>query len=167
MVSDKNLCLLEYDQCNLDSSRYYITYIMNECYWEHFEHEADIGVRGIADTLAGAFEQAAIAMTAVITDPDTIQAVTRVEIECEAPDRELLLADWLNALIYEMATRKMLFCRFNVTIDHNHLSGQAYGEKIDRRKHRPVVEIKGATYTALNVRQDQVGLWYAQCVVDV
>ena len=38
-------------------------------HWEHFEHEADIGIRGIAPTLEQAFEQAAIAMTAVMTDP--------------------------------------------------------------------------------------------------
>ena len=40
-----------------------------QAHWEHFSHEADIGIRGVGPTLATAFEQAAIAMTAVITDP--------------------------------------------------------------------------------------------------
>jgi len=29
------------------------------------------------------------------------------------------------------------------------------------------VEVKGATYTNLSVRQEPNGLWVAQCVVDV
>ena len=32
--------------------------------WEHFEHDADVGVRGWGNTRAEAFEQAAVAMTA-------------------------------------------------------------------------------------------------------
>lgn len=36
--------------------------------WEHFPHQADIGVRGMGATLAQAFEQAALALTAVIVD---------------------------------------------------------------------------------------------------
>src|SRR5512139_3851745 len=37
--------------------------------WEHFEHGADIGVRGFGASVAEAFEQAALALTAVIADP--------------------------------------------------------------------------------------------------
>jgi len=79
--------------------------------WEHFEHGADIGVRGIAPTKAGAFEQAALALTAVVVDPQRVRADEAVEVSCEAPDEELLLVDWLNALVYEMATRGLLFGR--------------------------------------------------------
>jgi RNA-splicing ligase RtcB len=43
-------------------------YDMGEKRWEHFPHEADTGVRGIGASPAEAFEQAAIALTAVITD---------------------------------------------------------------------------------------------------
>ena len=84
--------------------------------WEHFPHQADIGVRGIGASKAEAFEQAALALTAVVTDPQALSAGEQVEITCEAPDDELLLADWLNALVYEMATRKLLFGRFEVRL---------------------------------------------------
>jgi tRNA nucleotidyltransferase (CCA-adding enzyme) len=135
--------------------------------WQHFEHEADIGLEGIAATLAGAFEQAALAMTAVVTDPQRVADAHKVEICCEAPDHELLLADWLNALIYEMATRRMLFARYEVSIEDHRLLGHAWGEPVSISKHRPAVEVKGATYTALSVRQDEAGNWHARCVVDV
>lgn len=134
--------------------------------WEHFPHEADMGIRGIGATKAEAFEQAALAMTAVVADLNTVAADIEVCVDCDAPDDNLLLADWLNGLVYEMAIRKMLFSRFSVRIDGMHLHGRAWGERVEPARHHPAVEIKGATYTALTVarRGDQ---WVAQTVVDV
>jgi tRNA nucleotidyltransferase (CCA-adding enzyme) len=136
-------------------------------HWEHFPHQADMGVRGVGPTLASAFEQAALAMTAVVTDPAGVAATQAVAIDCEAPDVELLLADWLNALILEMAARHMLFSRFEVALDGQRLHATAWGEAVDAQKHQPAVEIKGATYTELKVGRDESGRWLAQCVVDV
>lgn len=135
--------------------------------WEHFAHDADIGVRGRGPSKQAAFEQAALALTAVITDPTTLAAKETVEIACEAPDDELLLVDWLNALVYQMATRRLLFSRFEVSFDGQRLRGRAWGEPIDVAKHEPAVEVKGATLTSLQVRQDADGNWVAQCIVDV
>ncbi len=136
-------------------------------YWQHFEHQADIGVRGIAVSMAGAFEQAALAMTAVTTDLDLVVCREEVEFDCHAPDTELLLTDWLNAVIYQMALRKMLFGCFEVLLDGTHLHARAWGEPVDVSRHHPAVEIKGATYTELAVLQQADGSWLAQCVVDV
>jgi tRNA nucleotidyltransferase (CCA-adding enzyme) len=141
--------------------------VMGGVYWAHFPHQADMGVRGVGPTLAAAFEQAALAMTAVVTDPGSVAPAMAVDIECEAPDDELLLVDWLNALILEMAARHMLFSRFEVGLAGRHLHATAWGESVDIEKHQPVVEIKGATYTELKVGQDESGQWQAQCVVDV
>jgi SHS2 domain-containing protein len=135
--------------------------------WEHFEHAADIGVRGCGASLAEAFEQAALALAAAVTDPRNVNATTAIEIRCEAPDAELLLVDWLNALIYEMATRKLCFARFRVEVDGMRLRGHAWGERLDPARHDLAVEPKGATYTALRVEQTPDGLWLAQCVIDV
>ena len=135
--------------------------------WAHFSHEADIGICGIAPSLEEAFEQAAMALTAVITDPASVAPRECVVIHCQAPDDELLFADWINALIYEMATRGMLFSRFEVTLGDHALEGRAWGEPVDRERHQPAVEVKGATYTDLRVWRDEDGLWHAQCVVDV
>jgi tRNA nucleotidyltransferase (CCA-adding enzyme) len=135
--------------------------------WEHFPHQADMGVRGVGPTLATAFEQAALAMTAIVTDPASVAPAMAVDIDCEAPDNELLLVDWLNALILEMAARHMLFSRFEVSLDGHRLHATAWGEAVDVEKHQPAVEIKGATYTGLKVDKDESGEWLAQCVVDV
>lgn len=135
--------------------------------WEHFPHGADIGVRGYGATAAQAFEQAARALTALVTDPAKVAARTSVTVRCAAPDMDLLLVDFLNTLVYEMAVRRMLFGRCEVAIaDDGSLTATARGEALDVRRHRPVVEVKGATYTALRVAPRADG-WVAQCVVDV
>lgn len=136
-------------------------------HWEHFDHEADIGVRGYGNTPGEAFEQTALAMTAVVCDPETIESDQTIEVVCHGKDLELLLVDWLNALIYEMATKRMLFGQFKVEITDNGLSASATGELVDVAKHQPAVEIKGATFTLLKVAQDPPGQWVAQTIVDV
>lgn len=135
--------------------------------WEHFEHRADVGVLGIGPTLAASFEQAALALTAVLTDPAGVRPVETVSLECEASDPETLLVAWLDAVVYEMATRRMVFGRFEVTVEGNRLRGSATGEPVDVARHAPAVEVKGATYTGLEVRQGPEGTWRARCVVDV
>lgn len=140
---------------------------MPENRWSHFHHGADIGVRGVGASKEEAFEQAALALTAVITAPDRVAPNEAVTLVCEAPDDDLLFADWLNALVYEMATRKMLFSRFEVRLEKDRLRARAWGERVNVIKHEPAVEVKGATYTNLEVKQDESGAWLAQCVVDV
>ena len=134
--------------------------------WELFSHDADVGVRGFGATVAEAFGGAALALIAAITDAP-IAPNGRVEVTCEAPDIELLLVDWLNAIIYEMAVRRMIFGRFAVEIEDTRLRGTLWGEAADAKRHAPVCEPKGATYTALRVAKDADGLWSASCVVDV
>ena len=140
---------------------------MKEPYWEHLPHGADIGVRGVGHSKEEAFEQAGLALTAVITDLQTVVAESTIEIRCAALDDELLLVEWLNALIYEMTTRKMLFSKFAVRIDDHQLSAKLWGETIDMNRHDTAVEVKGATCTELKVAQRDNGAWLAQCVVDV
>lgn len=136
--------------------------------WEHFEHGADVGVRGVGRTVAEAFEQAAVAVTAVLCDPSVVRPDVVVAIRCANSDRDILLTDWLNAVVYEMATRHMIFSRFHVEIaEDGALSGTAAGEAVDVARHAPAVEVKGATLTELGVKQREDGLWLAQCVVDV
>ncbi|HET8973011.1 MAG TPA: archease, partial [Pseudolabrys sp.] len=97
--------------------------------WEHFPHAADVGVGGFGKTAAEAFEQGALALTAVVTAAEIRPAVS-VKVQCDAPDIELLFVEWLNAIIYEMAVRKMLFSRFAVKIDGTRLEGTLWGEPV-------------------------------------
>ncbi|MGZ4841211.1 MAG: archease [Candidatus Angelobacter sp.] len=135
--------------------------------WEHFEHMADMGVRGIGPSRETAFEEAALAMCATITDPALVHPEMLVEVDCTAKEDEFLLVDWLNALIAEMSARRMIFSKFEVNIDNGQLHGRAWGEIADPARHHPAVEVKGATLTELKVTKTPDGIWTAQCVVDV
>lgn len=135
--------------------------------WEHFAHDADIGVRGFGPTPASAFEQAALAMTAVVTDPVLVRLERSIGIEAKAPMLDILLFDFINALVFEMADEDMLFGAVAVTIEGERLTAAAWGERVSRERHAPSVEVKGATFTELAVVEDRPGWWRAQCVVDV
>jgi SHS2 domain-containing protein len=134
--------------------------------YEHFPHEADVGLRGIGASPAEAFAGAALALTAAVAEPDLVRHETPVAVECRADSLDDLLYDWLNALVFEMATRRMLFGRFDVRIDGGVLNATAWGETISVARHQPAVEPKGATYTGLRVFEDTRG-WVAECIVDV
>ena len=134
--------------------------------FETFEHEADIGVRGRGATLAEAFANAGRALTAVATDPLRVRETLAVEVACQAGDPESLLYDWLNALVFEMATRWAVFARYEVRIAGERLRATAFGEPVDVERHQPAVEVKGATWTGLRVAREGEG-WVAECVVDV
>ena len=134
--------------------------------WEHFHHQADIGIRGTGQTLAEAFSEGAVALMAVICSPQKVQPKIAVRIECEADEKDLLFTDWINALIYEMDVRKMLFGRFEVTIENHKLTAKAWGEPVDFDRHEPAVEVKAATFMDLKAYKDNDD-WIVQCVVDV
>ncbi|MEX2648604.1 MAG: archease [Alphaproteobacteria bacterium] len=137
-------------------------------HWEHYSHGADVGVRGIGRTKAEAFEQAALALAAVVVDdPAKVGASRRVDVQCEAEDDGVLLVDWLNEIVYAMASENCLFGRFHVAIDGSSLRAVALGEPVDVARHAPAVEVKGATFTDLRVERHPDGLWLAQCIVDV
>jgi SHS2 domain-containing protein len=135
--------------------------------FETFEHDADIGVRGRGSTLGEAFANAGLALTSVIADLSSVRETTTVEVFCEAPDTETLFFDWMNALVFEIATRWMLFARYEVEVEDGRLRARAHGEPVDVRRHRPAVEVKGATWTDLKVAQGDAGHWTAECIVDV
>jgi tRNA nucleotidyltransferase (CCA-adding enzyme) len=137
------------------------------CQWEHFQHGSDIGIRGRGPGRKEAFEQGALALTAVVADLDKVRPELAVKIQCAAAEDDLLFLDWINALIFEMATRNMLFSRFEIGFSQTGLKAQAWGELVDIGRHHPAVEPKGATFTALAVGPDGKGNWIAQCVVDV
>lgn len=132
---------------------------------ELFDHDADVGVRGVGPDRASAFEQVALALTDVVVPAESVHPDVAVDITCRAPDDRFLLYDWLNALVYEMAVRRMVFGRYEVQLDGTALHGTAWGEPVGR--HAAAVEVKGATMTGVRVARREDGAWVAECVVDV
>ena len=134
--------------------------------YETFEHEADIGIRGFGNSVAEAFENAAAALYSIEVNIDCVRPEERRTVKVSAPDRELLLVEWLNALLSLSDINRMVFSKFDVNIRGTELNGTAWGEHLDRERHQADVEVKGATYYMLSVKEID-GRYVAQCVVDV
>lgn len=134
--------------------------------WEHYRHGADVGVRGRGPTPAAAFEQAALAVTALLTDTAAIRERDTIAIHCRARDPRMLLVDFLNEVVFELSAHRRVLGRFEVRINDETLDARAWGEPFDASRHEAGVDVKGVTFTTLEVRRDADG-WRAQCVVDV
>lgn len=139
--------------------------------WDHFEHGADVGIRGRGKTPADAFGEAARALFSLLSDDLTaIRLSVDERVACEAENLEELLVAFLNELLFVFDTRRVVFARFDVRIDESpgrfRLTGIAQGEPFDPNRHEFTVLPKGATFTALEVGEHD-GEWVAQCVVDV
>src|SRR5512143_2998712 len=119
--------------------------------YETFEHEADIGIRGYGGTPEEAFANAAKAMYSVMVELGRVEQKQFRGVNVSAEDREQLLVEWLNALLAMSDVERMVFSRFEVRIEGNVLTGTARGERFDRIRHEPRVEVKGATYHLLSV----------------
>ncbi|MEZ5785754.1 MAG: archease [Xanthobacteraceae bacterium] len=132
--------------------------------WEHFVQGKNTGVRGYGANLEEAFEQAALALAAAVTKAPVDPKIA-VTVVCEAPDDELLLAEWLDAVLYEMAARRMNFGRFSVTIRGRRLYGTAWGEPV--RARRDGAREPRVNLTEPRITRDPTETWAASCVVDM
>lgn len=134
--------------------------------WEHYYEGSSIGVRGFGGTAAQAFEEAALALTAAVIDPETISPRERVVLHAEAADEDALLAAWLNALLAEMRASGMLFSRFEVWLNGLRLTAHAWGEPLDPERHRPRLHPTRATGETLRVARHADG-WLAQALMEI
>lgn len=122
------------------------------------EHTADIGLTAYGKTLNELFENSAYGMFSQITDIEKVKPKDKVEVQVEGYDKESLLVNWLNELIYFLTTKKMLFSQFKIKkIRDNSLSAEIRGQKIDCKKHLCHLEIKAATYHNLKISKTKEG----------
>lgn len=141
--------------------------------FEHFDHGADVGVRGRGPRVGDAVAGAALALESLLArDPASIRPEREEIVTCRAKDLDGLLVAFLDELIYLFAVRKLVFGRFEVAIEEGapegpSLTARAFGERFDPSRHEATVEPKGATMTALRVGPSDSGGFVAQCVVDV
>lgn len=133
--------------------------------FSYFEHDADVGVVGRGETVEQAFEAAAQVVFAIMTNLDGVQSREEILIEFEEADLEFALVIWINLILGKARESGMVFNDF-----HLQRNGQQWRARITGEKWRDAlergVEVKGATFTMLSVRQMK-GIWVAQCVVDV
>jgi len=135
--------------------------------YELFEHTADLGLRVRAEDLNTLFAEAAACLfSAIVEDLGTVRTARPVTIELSGPDREFLLFDWLNQLLYHFDADHLVFSAFEVRVSDDGLSGVAWGEPLDPARHVLSHEVKAITYHELKVEPID-NEWLAEVIVDI
>ena len=136
--------------------------------FEIIDTTADIGIRAFGTDWSSLYANAAMGMLNLITNIEKIEGRLTREISITAPDRETLLAGWLNELIYLFDAEMLLFCRFEIVkISKSQLKARCYGEKADLSRHEIKRGIKSATYHKLKVEKMKDGSFKAEVIFDI
>ena len=135
--------------------------------FEVLEHPADIGFRAFGGTLPELFAHSALAMLSIAADP--AEALPREEypLAVESGDRESLLVDWLNEVLYWFDGKRIAFRDFRVTqFRENAIQAVGLGEPRDPLRHRARLIVKAVTYHQLKIER-RGGMWVAEVYLDI
>lgn len=139
-------------------------------HFEILDHPADIGFRVNAPELPELYVAAALAMLSIAAEPDVAAAANQYAIQVESVDREALMVDWLNEVLFWFDGKRIALRDFRVTAFTEGppamLSAIALGESRDRERHRARLIVKGVTYHQLRVER-RGPLWTAEVYLDV
>jgi SHS2 domain-containing protein len=140
---------------------------MSSAGWEHFDVEADVGVRGWGGTRGEAFAQATLGVFSLLVSPDEVEPRERREVRAQAESPEALLVAWIDECLYVHEIEGFVARSVELTVCTDTLAhGVLHGEPLDHNRHRVGTVVKGPTYhqVAVTVRE---GLHEARIIVDV
>jgi SHS2 domain-containing protein len=135
--------------------------------WEHFEVEADVGVRGWGPTRTEAFAQTTLGVFSLLVSPDEVEPRERREVRAQAESPEALLVAWVDECLYVHEIEGFVARSVEMTVCTDTLAhGVLHGEPLDPERHRVGTVVKGATYHQVSVEVRE-GLHEARVIVDV
>jgi len=131
--------------------------------YEELDHTADWAFRAFGGTLVELFANAAYALFALEGALDTVPT-SKQTVVIEGLDRETLLVNWLNELLYLQETRRETYSKFELSdLTDTHLQATIHGAPAN-----PTIKfIKTVTFHNLSITQTESGGWQATIVVDV
>lgn len=135
--------------------------------WEHFEVEADVGVRSWGESREAAVAQATLGVFALLVDPAQVEVREVREVRAQAEGPETLLVSWVDECLYVHDIEAFVVHDVEMTVFTDTLAhGLLHGEPLDAGRHQVGTVVKGATYhtVALTVRD---GVHEARIIVDV
>ncbi|MBN1871803.1 MAG: archease [Candidatus Omnitrophica bacterium] len=135
--------------------------------FEIVDHTADISIKAYGKSEKELFENAARGMFNIAADLEGITTSTELNVKVSALDKEELLVEWLDELLYNFYTKHIIFCEFNIVeLTDKSLSAKIKGRFIGENKNRLKSEIKAATRHGLNIVKKD-GIYEVQIVFDV
>lgn len=140
--------------------------------YEFLDHTADVQIHAWGDSLKETFENAAIAMTAYITDINKIEVVKKELIEVDAEDVNGLLYRFLDEVLYlfnaepYLLSKRVRILEFKASSDEFRIKAECYGDTFSLDKHSQGTEIKAITYSAMRIT-DKPDLHEVYFIVDI
>jgi SHS2 domain-containing protein len=135
--------------------------------WEHFEVEADVGVRGWGPTRADAFAQVTLGVFALLVSPDQLRPAERREVRAQADGPESLLVAWIDECLYVHDVEGFVAQSVEMTVCTDTLAhGVLHGEPVDPARHQLGTVVKGATHHQVAVVVSDA-VHEARIIVDV
>jgi SHS2 domain-containing protein len=135
--------------------------------FEIIDHTADIGIIAYGTDVEELFSNAALALFSLITEPESIEEKSHLDLKVSSEDRDSLLVEWLNELIYFFDAKHLLFNRFDIeSLTNNELKAICHGECFDPMKHKIKRGVKAATYHMLKLDKNSGG-YKAQIILDI
>jgi len=132
-------------------------------HFQEIEHTADWAFRAHGRDLAQLFANAARGMFELQAGAGSGETSVARGVAVSGVDRETLLVNWLNELLYLQETQHETYSRFEVLqISDTHLQARVHGRP-SPTEGKP---IKAVTFHDLEVRRSEDG-WEAAIVVDV
>jgi SHS2 domain-containing protein len=131
------------------------------------EHTADVGIVATGDSQGEALAWLATGMFSVIADLDSVAPRECVEVSLVSSNREALVVDWLNELVYRYEAEGFLPREFKVTVDDagTALRAECWGEPINLERHQVLTSVKAGTYHRLELSHNSQ--WRIQVILDV
>lgn len=131
---------------------------------------ADIAYVARGGSLEEMYENAALGLFGIITDLEDVEEMQTDVITVEAEDREALLLDFLNELLYRWDVDRVLFSVFSCDLkekeDGLELTAECRGEAFDGERHEAKVGVKAVTYFGMEIKEED-GAWTGRITLDV
>jgi SHS2 domain-containing protein len=135
--------------------------------YRQLPHTADLAWRLWGASLPELFENAGCALSATLTDRRYLRRRAIREVRLTAGDREGLLVDWLNHLLYLFDLDGFLGRDFQVvSLTDERLEAIVTGESFDPDRHPSLTGVKAATFHQLKIFPVKDG-WQATVVLDL
>ena len=134
--------------------------------YEVLEHTADIGIRAWGSSFAEMIAHASEALVSIVMEPEDIAPREAYPIAASGEDRESLLVNWLNEVVYYLDGRMVGLRRFDVKrASETEATGIAWGE-LRTSSHAAKLIVKGVTYHQLRVAEEG-GHWCCEVYLDI
>jgi SHS2 domain-containing protein len=135
--------------------------------YRQLSHTADLAWRLWGRDLPELFENAGAALSATLTDRRYLRRRASRTVRLTAGDREALLVDWLNHLLYLFDQDGFLGRDFQVELlTPERLEARVTGESFDPARHPALTGVKAATFHQLSIVSVKDG-WEATVVLDL